>query len=197
MDLDSRGAAVWKEFWSVIRRELGNSFQNVVESDTFWAVDFDPADPLNTPAGIDLGEQSNRDLVVEALVEAKGRLEDNNVALDAAWGDIQYLERGSENVPIHGGQGTLGIYGAISSRLSDSGYINPSSGNSYIQIVTWDESECPIADVILVPSQSTDPESPHFADQTRLYSEKGWVRFPFCEDDIEADQIGDTLVIEE
>jgi acyl-homoserine-lactone acylase len=51
--------------------------------------------------------------------------------------------------------------------------------------------------VILVPSQSTDPESPHFADQTRLYSNKEWVRFPFCEEDIESNQIGDTLLIEE
>ena len=100
-------------------------------------------------------------------------------------------------MPIHGGEGTLGVYGAISSRLREGGYVNPGSGNSYIQIVTWDESDCPIADVILVPSQSTDPESPHFADQTRLYSNKQWVRFPFCEEDIEFNQIGETLVIEE
>ncbi|MDJ0879999.1 MAG: penicillin acylase family protein [Halieaceae bacterium] len=196
VELDSRGAQVWKEFWSVIRRERGNSFQNVVDSDEFWLVDFDPADPLNTPAGIDASLQVNRDLVINALAEAKQRLADNNVALDARWGDIQYLVRNNENVPIHGGQGTLGIYGAISSRLSNGGYINPTSGNSYIQIVTWDESECPIADVILVPSQSTDPDSPHFADQTRLYSNKEWVRFPFCEDDIQANQIGETLVLE-
>ncbi len=196
VDLDSRGAQVWKEFWAVIRRELGNSFQNIVESDRFWAVDFDPADPLNTPAGIDVDDAANRDLVINALLEARGQLQANNVALDAPWGEVQFLERGNENVPIHGGQGTLGIYGAISSRLSDGGYRNPSSGNSYIQVVTWDESECPIADVILVPSQSTDPASPHFADQTRLYSNKEWVRFPFCEADIEANQIGETLVLE-
>ena len=62
--------------------------------------------------------------------------------------------------------------------------------------MTWDESECPIADVILVPSQSTDPASPHFADQTKLYSDKRWVRFPFCEDDIAANQLGETLLLE-
>ncbi len=197
VELESRGAQVWKEFWSVIRRELGNDFQNVVESDRFWLVDFDPADPLNTPAGIDTADTANRDLVISALLEAIGRLQAAGVALDAPWGDVQYLERGNENVPIHGGQGTMGVYGAISSRLSDGGYVNPTSGNSYIQLVTWDESDCPIADVILVPSQSTDPESPHFADQTKLYSNKEWVRFPFCEDDIEANQVGETLVIEE
>ena len=91
----------------------------------------------------------------------------------------------------------MGVYGAISAGLSQGGYVNPRSGNSYIQVVTWDESECPIADVILVPSQSTDPDSPYFADQTKLYSDKRWVRFPFCEQDIEANQVGDTLVLQE
>jgi acyl-homoserine-lactone acylase len=197
VELDSRGAQVWKEFWGVIRDELGNEFQNVVQSDEFWAVDFDPADPLNTPAGIDTGVQANRDRVIAALAAAKQRLADAGVAMGAPWGEVQYLVRGNENVPIHGGEGTLGVYGAISSRLRQGGYLNPTSGNSYIQIVTWDESECPIADVILVPSQSTDPDSPHFADQTWLYSNKEWVRFPFCEEDIERNQIGDTLLIEE
>ena len=197
VDLDSQGAQVWKEFWNQIRSELGNDFQNVVESDEFWAVDFDPADPLNTPAGIDTGLQANIDRVIAALTSATQRLQDANVALDAPWGEVQFLERNGVNVPIHGGQGTLGIYGAISSRLSDGGYRNPSSGNSYIQAVTWDESDCPIADVILVPSQSTDPASPHFADQTELYSNKEWVRFPYCEADIQAAQIGETLVLEE
>jgi len=197
VDLDSRGAQVFVEFWRVIRSRLGNNFQNVVDSDEFWLVDFDPADPLNTPSGIDLSVESNRDLVNEALFEASFNLEANNVPLDAPWGDIQFLERNGENVPIHGGPGPMGIYGAISVGLSEGGYANPRSGNSYIQAVTWDESECPIADVILVPSQSTNPESPHFADQTKLYSDKQWVRFPFCEDDISAAQIGETLILEE
>ena len=197
VDLDSRGAQVWTEFWGVLQRDLGAGFQGVIDSDTFWRVDFDPSDPLNTPAGIDIDLQENRDRVVAALDEAQARLAAANVALDARWGDIQYLVRGAENVPIHGGDGTMGVYGAISARLQDGGYINPTSGNSYIQAVTWDESECPIADVILVPSQSTDPESPHFADQTKLYSNKEWVRFPFCEEEIEAAQIGETILLEE
>jgi len=29
------------------------------------------------------------------------------------------------------------------------------------------------------------------------YSDKRWVRFPFCEEDIQAQQIGESLVIEE
>lgn len=197
VDLDSRGAQVFIEFWGRIRAELENSFQNIVQSDEFWAVDFDPADPLNTPAGIDLAVEANITRVVNALADATQRLQDANVGLDAPWGEVQFLERNDENVPIHGGSGNRGIYGAISAGLSDGGYVNPRAGNSYIQVVTWDDSECPIADVILVPSQSTNPDSPHFADQTKLYSNKEWVRWPFCEDQIAAQQVGDTLVITE
>tara|TARA_R110002110_G_scaffold205066_7_gene417268 strand:+ start:423044 stop:425527 length:2484 start_codon:yes stop_codon:yes gene_type:complete len=197
VDLDSRGAQVFTEFWGGIRAEYGNDYQNVVQSDVFWRVDFDPADPLNTPRGIDVAVADNRDAVITALLRAHQRLTDAGVALDAPWSEVQYLERNNENVPIHGGAGTMGVFGAISVSLKDGGYINPSSGNSYIQVVTWDESDCPIADTILTHSQSTDPESPHYGDQTRLYADKRWVRFPFCESDIAAQQIGETLLLEE
>ncbi|MEM6485038.1 MAG: penicillin acylase family protein [Pseudomonadota bacterium] len=196
VDLDSVGAHLFTEFWGQIRAELGLEFQNVVGSDEFWRVDFDPADPINTPQGIDLDVEANWQRVFNALSNAVERLNENNVPIDAAWGDTQYLERGNDRVAIHGGAGTMGVYGAITARLSDGGYINPTSGNSYIQAVTWDESDCPIADVILVPSQSTDPQSVHFADQTVLYSDKRWVRFPFCEQEIQSSQIGDTVTLE-
>ena len=197
VDLDSEGAQLFTEIWRTLRSRLGTGFQSVISNNNFWLVDYDPEDPLNTPSGIDSEVAGNEALVQEAMAQAMQNLEDNGVSPDAPWSEVQYLERNGENVPIHGGDGNMGVYGAIGARLSDGGYINPSSGNSYIQAVTWDESECPIADVILVPSQSTDPESPYFADQTKLYSDKRWVRFPFCEEDIEANQVGDTLVLQE
>ncbi|MFU8764752.1 MAG: penicillin acylase family protein [Haliea sp.] len=197
VNVDSMGAQVFTEFWRVISNELGNPFQNVVQSDEFWALDFDAADPLNTPAGIDIALEVNQQRVINALAVATSRLDAAGVALNAPWGEVQVLERNGVRVPIHGGSGGMGVYGAISAGLSQSGYVNPGSGNSYIQAVTWDETECPIGDVILVPSQSTNPASPHFADQTELYADKQWVRFPFCEADISAAQIGETLVLEE
>jgi acyl-homoserine-lactone acylase len=196
VNLDSRGAQAFKEFWFRIRDALGNDYQNVVQSDQFWLVDFDPLDPLNTPRGIDQAVQANRDLVITSLLEAYDRLTAAGIAADAPWGEIQYLERNQDRVPIHGGSGTLGIFGAINVSLQEGGYKNPGSGNSYIQAVTWDESDCPIADTILTHSQSTDPASPHYADQSWLYSRKEWVRFPFCEEDIVEQQIGETLILE-
>ena len=195
VDRDSQGAQVFTEFWRAIHRELGSDFNVLIESRTFWAVDFDPADPLNTPCGIDTSRISNRRLVVKSLSRAVLALENARVDLDAPWGDVQLVIRNGQRIPIHGGHADAGVYGAISPSLRQGGY-RPSRGNSYIAAVTWDEN-CPVADTILLSSQSSDPESPHFRDQTELYSRKQWVRFPYCEGQIEATRIGETLAISE
>ncbi|RLA57310.1 MAG: hypothetical protein DRR04_13020, partial [Gammaproteobacteria bacterium] len=70
------------------------------------------------------------------------------------------------------------------------GYSEIRHGNSYLQTIGWDGSECPDAYGILTYSQSTDPASAHYADMTRLYSGKGWVDLPFCEGDRDAQEIG-------
>ena len=70
------------------------------------------------------------------------------------------------------------------------GYSDVGAGNSYIQVVSWDESDCPDANAILTYSQSTDPASPHYADSTKLYSQSGWIDMPFCEEDRDAQEIG-------
>ena len=45
----------------------------------------------------------------------------------------------------------------------------------------------PDAATLLTYSQSTDPTSPYFADQTWLYSRKQWVGMRFTEADIASD----------
>ncbi|MBT4519689.1 MAG: hypothetical protein HOC23_06765, partial [Halieaceae bacterium] len=131
VNLQSRGAQVFTEFWGYIRGQIGSPFQNTVVSDEFWTMDFDPQRPITTPAGIDTSVAANQALVIAGLASATQRLADANVSMDAPWGDIQYLQRNNENVPIHGGSGPMGVYGAIGVGLRDGGYINPGSGNSY------------------------------------------------------------------
>jgi acyl-homoserine-lactone acylase len=60
------------------------------------------------------------------------------------------------------------------------------SGSSYIQAVSFTSSG-PDARAVVTYSQSTDPENPHFADMTRLFSASGWVDLPFNEGAIESD----------
>ena len=196
-DHSSRGAQVFTEFWRAVRAELSSFFTSVVGNPGFWAVAFDPNAPLTTPRGIDTANAANRELVIAALSDAVAALEAAGVPLDAPWRDVQFDARGPERLPIHGGDGNMGVYAAISAELNDGGYSRIESGNSYVQVVTWDATACPLADTILAHSQSTDPQSPHHRDQTALYSAKQWLRFPFCEAQIAAEQIGETLLLEE
>jgi acyl-homoserine-lactone acylase len=52
---------------------------------------------------------------------------------------------------------------------------------------TGDEG-CPVdARTILTYSQSTNPNSPYYADQTRLYSGKGWDTIKYTDAQLAAD----------
>lgn len=57
-------------------------------------------------------------------------------------------------------------------------------GSSYVQAVSFDGGKCPDARTLLTYSQSTNSKSPHFADQTKLFSLGKWVRGRFCEHEI-------------
>lgn len=195
--LSSRGAQVFTEFWRNVRTELGDYFTNVVDGTEFWAVPFDAEDPLRTPRGINVGTTANRELVLNALADAVRRLDVAEVPLDAPWRDAQFDARGQDAIPLHGGDGNLGVYGAMNVDLARGGYTRIRSGNSYIQAVTWNDGSCPVAYTVLAHSQSAAPRSPHHRDQTALYSRRSWLRFPFCRSQIAKTQLGETLVVAE
>jgi hypothetical protein len=72
---------------------------------------------------------------------------------------------------------------------ANAGYSNVPHGSSFVMVAqfTGDE-DCPVdTRNILTYSQSTNPNSPYFADQTRMFSNKEWVDEAYCEDEIAAD----------
>ena len=177
-EADSRGAALFRAFWAKIGA-----------SGDLWRVPFDAADPVTTPREF-ATEGRNGDTLLAALGEAVAELDAAAIALDAPWGEVQRWTANGEAIPIHGGPGTAGVLNYQDARPAPGGGLVPVHGTSYIQIVGFDESG-PVADAILSYSQSTDPASPHFADQTRLYSRKEWVRLPFTPRDIAAQTIAE------
>jgi acyl-homoserine-lactone acylase len=187
VNLDSRGAHIFTEFWNAIQKDL---------NEELWRVDFDPADAIHTPRGFDTSIPANHDLIINALSEAVQAIEGAGLDLNAPFGDVQFFVRNDEIIPIHGGKDAMGVFGVIKVSLQQGGYQNIRGGNSYIQAVTWDDSECPMAEGMLTHSQSTDPASPHYGDQTPVYSAKGWIPLPFCAEEIEAARIGKTLILE-
>jgi acyl-homoserine-lactone acylase len=178
MDTESIGALVWRVLWPRLRGITG-----------LYAVPFDVDDPANTPRDMNLGDPIVRAGAMNALAEAVVFLGDNGLPFDAAWGDVHFDVRNGVRIPISGGPGDHGIYNAIGAELSPGeGYTPIGGGSSIVMAVSFGRWG-PIAKGVLTYSQSTDPESPFFADQTLLFSEEGWNDLPFHPWDIHRAQI--------
>ncbi len=189
-NIESFGAQVFRAFW-----ERATTIENLFE------IPFNPTAPLDTPNGLNIDNPQVLTRIRQALGEAVRDLANQSIPLDAAWGEVHALVRDSIVVPIHGGNGTEGVFNSVNARryLGSAGDLpayDPVYGSSYIQTVTFDGNG-PVAEVLLTYSQSSDPDSPHFADQTRLYSRKEWVRLPFSETEIAADPGLKIVVLEE
>ena len=175
--IESRGAQVWTEFWRTAN-----------QIDNLYATPFSAENPVNTPRGVNLADPEVRAALRDSLANAQTTLDAAGIALDAPWGDVQFTERNGKRIPIPGGQGWAGMFSMIVANLQkDKGYTPIVHGNSYIQVISWDEAGDLDARGILTYSQSQDPESAHYADQTQLYSQGEWLRFPFAEAEIAAD----------
>ncbi|SFY06105.1 MULTISPECIES: bifunctional acylase PvdQ [Azotobacter] len=158
-----------------------------------WRIPFDPQDPVHTPRGIALDDPQVREKVVKALLVARDEVAADGVGAKTVWGELQKTSCGAERIPIPGGDGRLGIYNAIQARPASVGRgLEVVGGSSYIQLVRFTE-EGPQARGLLAFSQSTDPASPHYRDQTRLFSRQTWQTIPFSEAQIEASSPSEVL----
>jgi acyl-homoserine-lactone acylase len=167
--LDSRGSLLFQRFAG----RLG-------AVDRF-SVPFDPKAPLTTPNTLNV---ANPD-VQKAFGDALADLRQAGLPADAPLRDGQAVTRNGERIPIHGGQGFLGVLNVMTPLWDPSrGVVDIQHGSSYIQVVGFRGRACPDSSTLLTYSQSANPKSPYFSDQTKLYSRGEWVQERFCEADI-------------
>jgi acyl-homoserine-lactone acylase len=171
-NLDSRGALLFRRFWE----------RALAAEPSPYAVAFDASDPVNTPRGLDTSNPQ----VQSALGDALNDLAAANIPIDAPLGDHQGITKNGVRIPIHGGPGDPdGGFNAINvDWVPGKGVSEPEHGSSYVQVVTWHNRACPDVRTILTYSQSTNPKSPFFADQTKMFSKKKWVATKFCTKDV-------------
>lgn len=177
MDADSRGALLFDRFWRKLVAAVPNA--------QLWKVPFSAADPVRTPNTLNTAAPGFATALADAVSELRGA----GIALDAPLGNNQFVVRGSERLPIHGGTESIGVWNKVEPvwDAKGGGYTEVAHGSSHIQAVGWDKSHCPKARTLLTYSQSSNPNSPHYSDQTRLYSDERWVTARFCEKDIMGD----------
>ncbi|GAA2567874.1 penicillin acylase family protein [Streptomyces roseoviolaceus] len=174
MDTGSRGALLFDRFW----RRL----EQAVPAGQLWKVPFSAADPVRTPNTLNTDAPG----LATALADTVAELRAAGIALDAPLGAHQFVVRDGKRLPVPGGAGQLGVWNVIQPTwdAAGGGYTEVPFGSSHLQAVGWDGSRCPVARTLLTYSQSSNPESPHFSDQTRLFSGEKWVTSRFCEKDI-------------
>ncbi len=185
-DPDRVGPHIWRELYS-----------NISGTPNLYAVPFAVNDPVNTPRDLNTGDATVRSAVMSGLADAVQTLSNASIPLARTWGSVHFDTRDGETFPIHGGRGGSGVYNAISSGglIDGVGYTPIFAGSSYIQAVRWDKG-WPVVEAIVTYSQSTDPDSPHFSDMTQVFSDQGWVKFPFKVRDIKKEQIGSISLFE-
>ncbi|ONI81357.1 penicillin amidase [Actinosynnema sp. ALI-1.44] len=164
----SKGALLFERFWMKV--PPGS-----------WKVPFNAADPVRTPNTLNTDSPAVRKAFMDAVAELRAA----KIPVDAPLGQYQYVVRNGEQIPVHGAPNNLGVLNMqVPVWDPAKGNTELVHGSSYIQAVSFDGGNCPDARTLLTYSQSTDPTSPHFADQTKLFSRGEWVRGRFCEHEI-------------
>ncbi|MEU5053183.1 penicillin acylase family protein [Streptomyces sp. NPDC021096] len=175
----SKGALLFDRFW---RRLVDDE---AIPADQLWRVPFSAASPVKTPNTLNTGHPG----FARALADTVRELRSADIALDAPLGKHQFVTRNGKRIAIPGGTNALGIWNIIEARgwnAARGGYSDVGVGSSYIQAVGFDGSGCPVARTLLTYSQSSNSASPHYSDQTELFSAGRMVRGRFCEKDIMA-----------
>jgi acyl-homoserine-lactone acylase len=134
---------------------------------------------VHTPSGLN----TLNPLVQGALADAVSDLEGAGIPLDAPLRGHQYEHRGGEDIPIHGGPGSVGVFNAINVSWDPEkdGYGDVEHGSSFMMAAQFVDGRCPVrAGTFVTYSQSENQRSKHAADYTRAFSQKRWNTVPFC-----------------
>ncbi|MDP6946924.1 MAG: penicillin acylase family protein, partial [Myxococcota bacterium] len=203
------GATVWREMLASGEFETGD----LTDAGLLFEVAFDPDDPVDTPNTLTEAPTDQDDPILVALAIAIQNLTDAGFTVDQSLGELQFRRKGETDHPVLGAQfreGGISIaepgdsgnstllprreYGEVinsATTLTTDGY-PVEYGNSYMLVMEFTD-DGPRARAAMAYSQSQDPDSPHFDDQTALFSESTLRDVVFTEADIAADP---ELVIE-
>lgn len=165
---DSRGAMLFFTFWKLYRGKAHPVFE------TPW----NETQPAATPHGI-----GDNETALKSLVAAVKEMKEKYGSLEVPWGEIHRLRRGTVDEPIGGLTGDYGAFRVIGYEELAGGKYVAGGGDSYVVAVEF--TAPPTAYSIVAYSQTDDPKSPHFNDQSRLFAQEKWKRAWFTDEDIE------------
>jgi acyl-homoserine-lactone acylase len=202
-NLDSVGAVLWRQVWSP-------SSGTGVE----WEVPFDVDDPLGTPRGLADAPAEGPDPVLQNIASAVLTLQEAGFEIDVPLGDAQFTNKGELRIPMHGGISLDGVANIAAPVIDFADSLEPlemaeiidpdtglttagyyaDRGPAIVMAIEFTD-DGPRATSIAAYSQSKDPSSPHYADQTQLYSMKQFKTVRFTEEEILSDPELEVVVV--
>ena len=153
---------------------------------TFWDVPFDVNLPLTTPNTLN---EDNADSIA-ALGEAVQELRDQDIPLDASYGDVQFaLGKNGKHIPIHGC--STGCWQNINSNFDpedpEYAYGQVNYGSSTVQMTEL-KPNGPKGHWLLTYSQSENESSKHYSDQTEQFSDSKFIPMLYTNAEIRSDK---------
>jgi acyl-homoserine-lactone acylase len=183
--LESCGSALFAEFISEL--EVTPTVDLVLAS-RYWRVPFSADDPIATPRGFVPSDETR-----QAMARALWRFQSAHVPIDAPLSAVRSVTRAGRRLPISGS-----YFGYHLTRPSEftpaKGVTELRNGDGYMHVVHLQPGRVH-GRFLVTFSQSTNPQSPHFADMTEVYSRESLADIFFYDVDIAAAQVGATLLL--
>ncbi len=190
LDLDSKGAVLFREWITQY------TIEDTQDKGPLFAIPFDPQDPINTPRGL-----NDKQKAVQRLARASEILDRAGLPLDSSLAEAQFAYRSGVPISIPGGNRHEGVANLMlagtgdwrgyqvgatridgSATLTNKGY-PVIHGTSFLLCVSFTD-DGPHAEGLLAYSQSGDPTSPHYTDQTQMFAKEQLRPVLFRQDEI-------------
>lgn len=157
-DADSRGSLLFTMWIDAMRHPDGGT-------GTGWKIPYDVAHPFTTPSGL-----ADPAAALVALDAAARDLLASQGKLDAPWSRTMRLIWGGRNLPASGASGRYGDFNVIDYGPPKDGVRAANFGASFVAVVSFDRPTR--AKVLMSYGASSQPGSPHIADQLPLLAAK-------------------------
>ncbi len=166
---DSRGGTLFVNWWERYYEKGVGTF----------AVPWSAAEPTTTPRGL-----ADKERAVKTFLPALAEINSLYGRPDVAWGEAHRIRKGSVDLPVSGGPGTMGSFRVLDYRQDTDGKLVANTGDGWVFAVEF--SQPPKAYTVVAYSQSDIEGSPHLSDQAALFSANKMKRAAFTEAEIQA-----------
>lgn len=177
--LEDRGAWLFQEWFARAYTAAG-----------FWVHPWTVSDPVYTPNTLNTSLASSKEALAAAVSSMQGR----GIPLDADTGEVQHApQAGAAPMPgcSDGGEcfaANGGVFPTPTSKTTE-----VTGGTSLVMFTELQAGQDPLSKALLAYSQSEDPTSPYYEDQTQRLSKNEWITLPWTPESVSEDAIGPAL----